>query len=73
MTVGTDKLVRMAEQITANMSYIDDRELVAAKIADHLARFWDPRMLEALKAYKVENPDKLSAELSTAVNSLSQG
>ena len=70
MTVGTDKLVRMAEQIAANMNYTDDSELVAAKIADHLARFWDPRMQEALRTYNLGNPGSLSKELSTAVESL---
>ena len=30
MTVNIDKLVKMAEQITANMSYTDDQDLVAA-------------------------------------------
>ena len=44
MTVNTRKLVKMAEDITANLSYTDDEEVVASKIADHLSRFWDPRM-----------------------------
>jgi hypothetical protein len=70
MTVGTEKLVRMAEQIAANMNYTNDSEVVAAKISDHLARFWDPRMLEAIKVYNLENPDSLSKELSIAVSSI---
>ena len=37
MTVKTDKLVRMAEQISANMAYTDDDHIVATRIADHLA------------------------------------
>jgi formate dehydrogenase subunit delta len=70
MTVKTDKLVHMAEQIRANMAYTDDRQIVAARIADHLSRFWDPRMLAAIKAYRAKHPDELSAELSDAVASL---
>ena len=70
MTVSNEKLLRMAEQITANMAYTDDQELVAAKVADHLGRFWDPRMLEALKAHTRKNPESVSPELSAAVAAL---
>ena len=48
MTVDADKLVRMAEQIAANVSVSDDPGIVAAKLADHLGRFWDPRMRSEL-------------------------
>jgi len=67
MTVKTDKLVRMAEQISANMAYTDDDHIVATRIADHLSRFWDPRMLTAIKDYQAEQPDALSAPLSEAI------
>ena len=70
MTVKIEKLLRMAEQISANMSYTDDKEIVAAKIADHLGRFWDPRMLKEIKACRAEHPDDMSPELSAAVASL---
>lgn len=70
MTVKIEKLLRMAEQISANLSYTDDKEIVAAKIADHLGRFWDPRMLKEIKAYHAEHPDDMSPELSAAVASL---
>lgn len=67
MTVPTDKLLRMAEQITTNMAYTDDTEVVAEKIADHLYRFWDPRMLAALKACNNEQAESLSPALAAAV------
>ena len=70
MTVNSDKLLRMAEQIAANMAYTDDQDIVAAKISDHLSRFWDPRMLAAIKAYREENPESFSPELSAAVAAL---
>ena len=38
----------MAEQIVANMSYCDDEEVIAEKVADHMQRFWGPGMREAL-------------------------
>ena len=71
MTVNSDKLLRMAEQITANMAYTDDRDIVAARVADHIGRFWDPRMIAALKALAGEDPQALSPGLEAAVERLS--
>ncbi|MDJ0656091.1 MAG: formate dehydrogenase subunit delta [Xanthomonadales bacterium] len=48
MTVSVDKLIRMAEQIGANVSISTDPDIVAERLADHLRRFWDPRMREEL-------------------------
>lgn len=70
MTVDGAKLVRMAEQITANMAYTDDVELVAARVADHLNRFWDPRMLKALAEVANGDADQLSPALKAAVRQL---
>ncbi len=49
MTVDVEKLTKMARQIIANMNYTDDPAIVAAKAADHMNRFWDPRMKAALR------------------------
>ena len=70
MTVQIDKLLRMGEQISANMAYTDDGEVVAARIADHLRRFWDPRMLAAIKEHNALHPETLSPQLSSAVGAL---
>ena len=70
MTINSDKLLRMAEQIAANLAYTDDTQVVAAKVADHLGRFWDPRMQEALIALAKESPERLAPVLTSAVNSL---
>ena len=70
MTVKIDKLVKMAEQITANMAYTDDEALVAAKVADHLNRFWDPRMKATLRAYAADHDDALSPALRAAIPQL---
>jgi len=70
MTVNTDKLVRMAEQITANMNYGEGTEIVAGKVADHINKFWDVRMRSAFKEYAVEHKDGFSVELETAVSQL---
>ena len=47
MTVDREKLVRMGEQVAANLDYDDDAEGLVARVADHLSRFWDPRMKAA--------------------------
>ena len=70
MTVDAAKLVRMAEQITANMAYTDDVALVAARVADHLNRFWDPRMRQAMVEAANGGADRLSPALKAAVRQL---
>ncbi len=67
MTVDSAKLVRMAEQIAANLAYTDDVPLVAARVADHLNRFWDPRMRHALVEIANGEADRLSPVLKAAV------
>ena len=46
--MDVDKLVRMANQIAANMDYGPDKEKVAAAAADHLKRFWNSTMRAAV-------------------------
>ncbi len=70
MTVSIDKLLRMAEQITANMNYTDDTKVVAAKVADHLGKFWDERMISALKSYAQNHEEELSPPLRDAISLL---
>jgi formate dehydrogenase subunit delta len=71
MTVEAEKLLKMAEQIAANLNYTDDQLAVdvkvAAKVGDHLTRFWDPRMKEALRLYADNNPAALSPLLQSAL------
>lgn len=71
MTVDQQKLIRMAEQITVNMAFTDDQAVVAAKVADHLQRFWDPRMRAAIQFYVAEHPELPSPVLSRALELLS--
>ena len=70
MTVNIDKLLKMAEQITANMSYTDDQDIVAAKVADHLNRFWDPRMKAAIREYAEKHATECSPLLRAAISQL---
>ena len=70
MTVNIEKLVKMAEAITANMSYTDDNEVIASKVAAHLERFWDPRMKQAICDHASEYEEALSAPLLLAISQL---
>jgi formate dehydrogenase subunit delta len=70
MTVKISKLVKMAEDITANMSYTNDQEVVASKVADHLNRFWDPRMKAAIIEYQDDENSELTATLRLAIPQL---
>ncbi len=70
MTVNVKKLVKMAEDITANMSYTDDPEVVADKVADHLNRFWDPRMKQAIVDYANNSGAGLPESLKLAISRL---
>ena len=72
MTVNQDKLVRMAEQIAANMAYTPDQDIVADKIADHLNRFWDPRMKRAISDYAQQSEAELTDALRLAIDKLTQ-
>lgn len=42
--MNINKLVRMANQIAANLDYGKDREKAIAGTQDHLKRFWTPEM-----------------------------
>ena len=44
---GIDKLVRMANQIARNFEVKGVAEAIAAT-ADHIRKFWDPRMRAAI-------------------------
>lgn len=70
MTVTEAKLVRMAEQITANLAYTDDLDIVSARVADHLNRFWDPRMRQALLEFGGQEDHSLSPALRMALPQL---
>ena len=46
--MDVEKLVRMANQIAANVDYGPDKDKVVAAVADHLTRFWTPEMRAAV-------------------------
>ena len=71
MAIGTDKLIHMAEQIAANVTISTDQDVKAGKLADHLNRYWDPRMRAELMSYASDHREELSPVLQAAVDKLS--
>ena len=54
--MSPDKLVYMANQIGQFFSHQGEAKAVPA-IADHLAKFWDPRMRAAIQAHAASGGD----------------
>jgi len=51
-------LVRMANQIARQFTYLSDDD-AAAKVAYHLHAFWEPRMIAGLEAHAEAQPADL--------------
>lgn len=65
----TDHLVAMANDIAANLSFQPDAD---ERIADHINRFWAPRMRRLLLEYAAGGGAGLSAALKAALDRLEQ-
>ena len=63
-------LVSMANDIAANLSFQTDAD---ARIADHINRFWAPRMRTLLLEYAAGGRQDLSDALLPALNKLKTG
>ena len=63
----TQHLVSMANDIAANLSFQDNAD---AQIADHIIRFWAPRMRKLLLEYASNDGQGLSSELLPALKIL---
>ena len=63
MTIAkTDKLARMANQIGDFFKAMPDHDEALDGIADHIKKFWDPRMRKALSQHiEQENGQGLQA------------
>ena len=46
--MDTDYIIRMANQIADALGINPDQDQAVAELADHLTRFWEPRMRSAL-------------------------
>ncbi len=66
-----EKLVMMANQIGAFFASQKGDEAVHG-VADHLKKYWDPRMLEALFAHAQAGGEGLDPRVRRAVEQLSR-
>ncbi len=64
--MSPDKLVYMANQIGKFFAHQGHDKTVAG-VADHLARFWDPRMRDAIIAHLEAGVDELDPCVREAV------
>ena len=70
--MDTAKLVRMANQIAANLDYGSDKNKTVSAVADHLRRFWSPSMRSAIIAYRAGDGGGLGEVAAQAVAKLEQ-
>jgi formate dehydrogenase subunit delta len=68
---GSDKLVRMANQIADNFSY-GDRNKAVAGVADHLMRFWTMDMKRDIIGRQARGDIGLNDIASEAVAALAK-
>lgn len=67
-----DKLVMMANQIAKNLRVQGEDRAIPA-IADHISRFWDPRMRAAIAAHVAAGAGGLDPLARAAVERLPGG
>ncbi|MEC7766387.1 MAG: formate dehydrogenase subunit delta [Pseudomonadota bacterium] len=60
-------LIKMINQISENLARGENTELDAARIVDHLKRFWAPLMREKIASYAPTDKDKLSIASRNAI------
>ena len=70
--MSPDKLVYMANQI-GKFFVAQDENRAVPLIADHLVKFWDPRMRKEIGAYLAAGGAGLDPPVRKAVESLSAG
>jgi len=71
MMSNKDRLVYMANQIARNLE-APGEDKAATAVADHIARFWDPRMRAQIFALQEEGNAGLSAIANRAIIILRQ-
>lgn len=66
-----DNLIRMANQIRANMDQAHNDELTAEVVADHLTRFWSRPMKDMIIDYNNNDGERLDPVTRAAIAQLS--
>jgi formate dehydrogenase subunit delta len=69
--MSPDKLVYMANQIGKFFAHQSD-EKVIANVADHLQKYWDPRMRKAIIAHKAAGGEGLDPRVLKAIENLKE-
>ena len=72
MRESEQRLVTMANQIARNFAYRGDVEAAGAT-ADHIAKFWDPRMKQSAFALLNRPEAEFSPVVRNALEALSKG
>jgi formate dehydrogenase subunit delta len=68
----TERLVAMANDIAAFFASEPDRDVAARATADHLRRFWDPRMRREIVAHGTTGGAGLDAIARAAIGLLDE-
>lgn len=63
-------LIRMVYQIEGFFRSEPDQDEAIKNIADHMNRFWDPRMRSKLFDYATENPELFNTRAKAAISRL---
>ena len=69
--MNAERLVAMANDIAAFFAAETDREVAVAGVANHLTRFWEPRMRREIRAHYERGGEGLSELAKAAVARLS--
>jgi formate dehydrogenase subunit delta len=70
--MDADKLVRMANQIAANLDCGPNEAQAVAMVADHIRRFWSPLMRRQIIERWRQRPTEFSARASQAVAAIAE-
>ncbi len=66
----TDRLIKMANDISDFFNSESDKELASEGVKQHILRSWDPRMRKAIIDYCQEDGSALSELAKAAVHKL---
>ena len=69
-TSEVDHLIKMANEIAANLGFAVSEEQQIADLASHLERFWAPSMKKQLREYNRAGGEGLSAAVIGALQRL---
>lgn len=68
--MNIDHLVKMANEIGSFFVTANDEETAAKLIADHLKRFWDPRMRKQVIAHLGQGGEGFTPAVAKAISQL---